>query len=194
MIYQFQSEQWVPASIDRVFQFFANPENLPKIAPSEQDVKIEELHLVPPPRHPLRARVTGVAGIGSEFTLSFRVGARRRTRWHTRIVDFEWNRYFIDTEISGPMEFWTHLHTFEASERDGREGTLVRDEIEYGPRYGVFGMVGEASFVRRNLPSTFEYRKEAVEKLLPPILKTDLPPSIAAQLQKLGEQMRRLKK
>ncbi len=193
-MYQFQSEQWVPASIDRVFQFFANPENLPGIAPAVQDVRIEQSHLVAPPRHPLGARVKGVAGIGSEIALSFRVGrvVRRRTQWRTRIVDFEWNRYFLETQVRGPMEFWTHRHGFAASERDGVDGTLIRDEIEYG--FGGFGVTGEAAFIHRNLGRTFEYRKQAVEKLLPPERKSDLPPGIANQLRKVGEQLRRLAK
>lgn len=193
MIYQFQFEHWVPASVDRVFQFFANPENLPGIMPAAQDARIEKSHLVAPPRHPLGLRVKGMAGIGSEFTLSFRVNrlVPRRTQWRARIVDFEWNRYFMETQVSGPMEFWTHRYGFEPSERNGAEGTLIRDEIEYSPK---FGMSGEALFIRRNLGSTFEYRKQAVEKLLPPVRKTDLPPGIAAQLRKIGEQLRRLKK
>jgi ligand-binding SRPBCC domain-containing protein len=194
MMYQFQSEQWVPASVDRVFQFFANPENLPGITPAAQDLRIEESHLVAPPRHPLGARVKGIAGIGSEITSSFRVGRvmPRRTRWLTRIVDFEWNRYFLETQVSGPMEFWTHRHGFQTSERDGVDGTLIRDEIEYDFR--GLGMVGEAAFIHRNLARTFEYRKQAVEKALPPERKSDLPPGIANQLRKVGEQLRRLRK
>jgi ligand-binding SRPBCC domain-containing protein len=193
MIHQFQSEYWLPASLDRVFQFFANPENLPGIMPAAQDARIDESHLAPPPRHPLGARIKGVAGIGSEITLSFRVSRilPRRTRWRTRIVDFEWNRYFIETQVSGPVEFWTHRHSFETSVRDDVEGTLIRDDIEYSPRFSV---AGEALFIRRNLGSSFEYRNRAVEKLLPPLRKTDLPPRVADQLRKIGEQLRRLKK
>lgn len=196
MIYQFQSEHWVPASVDRVFQFFANPENLPLITPPAQDLRIEASYLVAPPPHPLRARINGIAGVRSDVVVSFRTGrlTRHRTRWHTRVVDFEWNRYFLETLISGPMEFWTHRHGFEPSERDDIDGTIIRDDIEYEPKSGMLGMVSEAAFIRRNLPATFEFRKQALEKLLPPVRKTDLPPNIAAQLRKLGDQLRRLGK
>ena len=194
MIYQFQSEHWVPASVERVFQFFANPENLPRIAPPAQEIRIEGLQLVTPPRHPLGARISGMAGIGSEITLSIRAGGLmpRRIRWRTRIIDFAWNRSFIETQAEGPMEFWTHRHSFQASERDDVEGTLIRDEIEYDPGFGLFGTPGGSLFSRKGLSRSFEYRKQALEKLLPPVRKTDLPPRIAAQLRKVGEQLRRL--
>jgi ligand-binding SRPBCC domain-containing protein len=194
MIYHFNSEHWVSTPIDRVFQFFANPENLPRITPPAQEAKVEELHLTPPPRHPLGARISGIAGIGSEMLLTFRASRMLpgRVRWRARIVDFEWNRYFIDTQVKGPMEFWTHRHGFETSKRDGVEGTLIRDEIEYGPRFGPLGILGDAFFIRHGLRSTFEYRKQAVERLLPPPEKNELPPQIADKLRKVGEQLKRL--
>jgi ligand-binding SRPBCC domain-containing protein len=196
MMYKFQSEHWVPASVERVFQFFANPRNLPSITPPAEGLRIEELHLVAPPRHPLGARIHGVAGIGSEIALSFCVRgvASRRVRWQARIVDFEWNRYFIETQVEGPMKFWTHRHSFKTIERDRVEGTLIQDDIEYGPRFGLFGMRGDASLIRRSLGSRFEYRRQAIEKLLPPLRQSDLPLRVADQLRKVGEQLRRLSK
>lgn len=196
MVYHFHSEHWVPASLDRVFQFFANPENLPRITPPAQKARLEEASLISPPRHPLGLRIAGLAGIGSEMLLSFRASRilPGRVKWRARIVDFEWDRYFIDTQLKGPMEFWTHLHGFERSERDGVEGTLVRDDIEYGPGFGLLGGLADAVAIRHSLRATFEYRKQAVEKLLPPVKKNDLPPQIADKLKKVGEQLKRLAK
>lgn len=194
MIYHFNSEHWIPASIDRVFEFFAKPENLPRITPPAQGARLEEVHLISPPRRPLGLRSTGIAGIGSEMLLSFRASSflPGRVRWRARIVDFEWNRYFIDTQVKGPMEFWTHRHGFASSDRDGAEGTLIHDEIEYGPGYGPLGILGDALFIRHSLRNTFEYRKKAVEQLLPGVDKNALPPQLADKLRKVGEQLKRL--
>ncbi|HYG98601.1 MAG TPA: SRPBCC family protein [Terriglobales bacterium] len=194
MLYHFHSEHWIAVPLNRVFEFFANPENLPRISPPKQDARIEELRLVSPPRHPLGLRATGFAGIGSEMVMSFRASRLlpRRIRWRARIVDFEWDRYFIDAQVKGPMEFWTHRHGFERSERDGTEGTLIRDDIEYGPGFGMLGGVADALVIRHSLRNMFDYRREAVERLLPPARKTDLPPQIADRLQKVGEQLKRL--
>ena len=47
--YQIQFEQWVPAAIEHVFLFFANPRNLPSIMPPETRTELVHLKLVPPP-------------------------------------------------------------------------------------------------------------------------------------------------
>jgi len=49
MIHRIQFEQWVPAPIEKVFLFFANPTNLPRIMPPETGTELAALRLVPPP-------------------------------------------------------------------------------------------------------------------------------------------------
>jgi len=41
-----QFEVWVPFPLERVFRFFANPENLPRIMPPASGTRIEALRLV----------------------------------------------------------------------------------------------------------------------------------------------------
>ena len=52
MIHRVEFEQWVPVAIEKVFLFFANPNNLPRIMPPETRTEIAALRLVPPPTVP----------------------------------------------------------------------------------------------------------------------------------------------
>ena len=52
MVHLVQFEQWVPVPIERVFLFFANPGNLPRIMPPQTGTELVRLKLVPPPGIP----------------------------------------------------------------------------------------------------------------------------------------------
>ena len=49
MVHLAQFEQWVQVPIERVFLFFANPGNLPRIMPPQTATELVELKLVAPP-------------------------------------------------------------------------------------------------------------------------------------------------
>jgi hypothetical protein len=51
----FESEQWLPAPIEPVFLFFADPTNLPRVMPAWMDLRIERETIVPPPAELVRA-------------------------------------------------------------------------------------------------------------------------------------------
>jgi len=188
MLYHFVSEHWIAEPPDRIFHFFADPDNLPRIMRPSQQARIERVELVPPPPHD-RQPVEALAGTGSELYLSFRAVPWHSARilWHARIVEFEWNRYFRDVQVEGPMNYWTHRHEVEPSTCDGRDGTLVRDLVEYDPGFGVLGALGDALFIRHALRTVFNYRQQALKRLL-------VPPQVSENLRKLGEQLRRLSK
>jgi uncharacterized protein YndB with AHSA1/START domain len=75
MTHHVQFEQWVPAPVERVFLFFANPENLPRIMPPDTGARLVELKLAPPPGNLLDPTGASgrnpVAGPGSEIVTCF---------------------------------------------------------------------------------------------------------------------------
>jgi hypothetical protein len=74
MPYRSEFAEWVPFPLERVFLFFANPENLPRIMPPSTNTRIEDLHLVSPPSLPGGTSVAqSLAGPGSEIVTSFRL-------------------------------------------------------------------------------------------------------------------------
>ena len=57
MIRRVQFEQWVPIAIEKIFLFFANPSNLPRIMPPETGIELAVLKLVPPKAIPTKQPV-----------------------------------------------------------------------------------------------------------------------------------------
>jgi len=166
---RFQSEQWVPAPVERVFAFFANPHNLPRIMPPGMGTKLVKLNLVPPrfsaghvPLGTLR-----MAGAGTEMTVAFRVLPYLpvHERWIVDITSFELNRYFHDTQKQGPFRRWEHTHSFEPMMQGEREGTLIRDEVEYEVGFGIVGRTLETVLFQRLFRATFNHRKRVVEQI-----------------------------
>jgi ligand-binding SRPBCC domain-containing protein len=163
-----QFEHWVPFPLERVFLFFANPENLPRLMPPETGTRIDKLELVPPLTPPELPHPGPLAGVGSEICTSFRVfpGLPLRARWIARITEFEWDHHFTDIQAKGPFHTWHHRHEFSSELRAGIPGTLVRDQIDYSVGFGPLGTIVGRVFVARQLEKTFLCRQEALPGLL----------------------------
>jgi ligand-binding SRPBCC domain-containing protein len=171
MPHQSEFAEWVPFPPGRVFLFFANPENLPRIMPPASDTRIENLKLIPPPPLPdsiLLTRSHRLAGIGSEIVTSFRVAPPLpfRGRWIARITEFEWNHHFADIQVQGPFQSWLHRHELAGETRTDVDGTLVRDWIEYEIGFGFLGVIAQRVFVDRQMKATFAHRQGVLEGLL----------------------------
>ena len=168
---RFESEQWLAQPVEKVFAFFADPCNLPRIMPPAMDAKLLNPKLVSPEMGSRTGSPTGcpnVAGAGTEMVLSFRVlpGLPWRGKWLARIMECQINRFFTDLQVKGPFKSWHHRHEFVPQARDGVPGTLIRDVVEYEVGFGVLGRVADRLFVRRQLLRTFAWRQNAVGELL----------------------------
>jgi ligand-binding SRPBCC domain-containing protein len=161
-----QFEQWVPFPVEKVFLFFANPENLPRIMPPATATHLVELRLVAPPGS--SADGPPLAGVGSQIVTSFRVSPYLfvRAEWIAEITEFEWNHHFADEQRRGPFHCFRHRHEFTAESRRSINGTVIRDLITYEVGFGALGRLADKFFIRRQLRQTFRYRQRALEKLL----------------------------
>jgi ligand-binding SRPBCC domain-containing protein len=167
MSQRLDAEHWVPVPLPKVFAFFANPHNLPRIMPPSQGAKIIKLNLVPP-RLPEGSPFRGIdrmAGAGTEITFKFRVipYIPIHERWTALITDFAYLEHFSDTQKQGPFKSWRHTHTFESKIVDGIEGTTVADEVEYEVGFGLVGAALEKMLFQRVMQSVFQHRKKALE-------------------------------
>jgi ligand-binding SRPBCC domain-containing protein len=169
MSQRFEAEQWIAAPLPRVFAFFADPRNLPRIMPPGQAALVQ-LNLIPPrfPADQIPADAGLMAGAGTEIVFKFKAIAHlpMHERWTALITEFSLNEYFCDVQKQGPFRRWHHRHSFEAKMTDGRDGTLIRDAVEYEVGFGVIGKMLETLLFQRMLRKTFEYRKQAVERIL----------------------------
>jgi len=168
---RFQTEQWVPFPVDRVFLFFANPNNLPRIMPPSAGTRLDHVKLVAPPSPPVSqaAQITSeLAGVGSEIVTSFRIlpFLPLRAKWIALITEFEWNHHFADIQKKGPFKSFHHRHELVPLMRDGRDGTIVRDIIDLDVGFGVLGAVVQTLFAGPELKKTFAHRQSALQGLL----------------------------
>jgi ligand-binding SRPBCC domain-containing protein len=170
MVCRLEFASWVPFPVADVFLFFANPKNLPRIMPPSTKTRIDELRLVPPETKPDGIPAEGhlLAGPSSEIVTSFRMLANLplRRRWTSRITEFEWNHHFADVQVQGPFKSWHHRHELVPEIRNGVQGTVVRDVIQYEIGFGPLDGMVQASFVGPQMKATFTYRQQALPELL----------------------------
>jgi len=168
MIHSAQFEDWVPFKVERVFLFFTNPQNLPRIMPPITDTRIDRVRLMAPPPSPSPIQAeSSLAGVGSELETSFRLLPYfpLRAKWIARITEFEWNHHFADIQVRGPFRSWHHRHEMFPEVREGVEGTMVRDRIEYEVAWGWFGELAQP-ILSKQIEGTFQYRQRILPDLL----------------------------
>jgi len=172
MMQRFETRQWVPYPVELVFAFFANPANLPHLMPPKLKTRIEDARIQPPPVRPValdpaRRFLSVAAGVGSEILVSFYPlrWFPRRLSWTARITEFVWNSHFCDEQLRGPFDQFNHRHGIEAETRDGIEGTLVGDDVEYALPFGRVGRLGGV-LVQKQLQSGFAYRQQRLPEIL----------------------------
>ena len=158
MIQRVGFEQWIPVPLDRVFQFFSDPANLPRLMPPELAAEIRRIE----------GGSSASAGVGTQITLSVRLlpPLPLRASWVARIVEFEPGSHFTDVQVKGPFRYWRHRHGFESARRAEADGTLVRDDLEYDVGFGRLGDAVARWFVADRLRHTFQERQRRLEELL----------------------------
>ena len=142
-------EQKVNATLAETWEFFSNPGNLKEITPEHMGFDILTKNLNPKmySGQIIQYKVKPVLGIP--------------LHWVTEIKNVVHENYFVDEQRHGPYKFWHHEHWFEET----ANGVLMKDRITYALPLGFIGKLMNKLFVRKQLASIFEYRKQKVETL-----------------------------
>lgn len=143
-----QCEHHVGAAAEEVFAFFADALNLQRITPPWLGFRV----LSPAP-------ITMAPGARIEYRLRLH---GLPLRWLTQISEWEPPRRFVDVQLRGPYRLWQHTHSFEPE----AGGVRVRDTVRYALPLGPLGELANAAFVRRDLARIFDYRQQAVARIL----------------------------
>jgi len=136
----------VPAPLEEVFPFFADPMNL---------------DLLTPPW--LRFRIVTPAPIAMEVgtLIDYRLSLHGiPIRWRTEITAFEPPYRFVDRQVRGPYREWIHEHVFE--EIGGQ--TIIIDNVHY---VVPGGRIVHGLFVKRDLRKIFDFRHRCIVDRFP---------------------------
>lgn len=142
-----EREQWLPATLDRVFAFFADAANLETITPPWLGFRI-------------RTQLPVAMRSGTRIDYTIRLGPVPM-RWRTLIPVWEPGKRFVDVQERGPYAHWEHSHEFVPL----GDGVLMRDVVRYALPFGPLGTAAHAVLVRALLARVFDFRFERVREL-----------------------------
>lgn len=168
MIHQLKTELWVPYSIDEVWHFASDPQNLAGISPPQHKVKVEGPSI---PFDGAEVRIA-LSPYGLPLKLSW-------LSTLSEVVATGDQRRFTDIQSSGPFAYWKHCHIFEAGAPKiagsrgptdiplHKGGTWIKDELEYSMPFSFAGELAHRLFVRKSVEDLFYFRTEALRKNFP---------------------------
>lgn len=148
MIHTLKREQVIPAPLETVWAYFADPRNLNELTPPDMNFEI----------------VAGgdeamYAGQLIEYRVEFVRGLR--SLWLTEIAHVEPDRRFVDEQRVGPYRFWYHEHRFTPV----ADGVRMNDQVTYVAPFGPLGDLVNALWIRRRLEGIFDYRTRKIVEL-----------------------------
>ena len=147
-LYQIKTQQKLPISIEKAWDFFSNPKNLKKITPEEMSFEIisgAEKSIYP--GQIIQYNVSPIFGI--------------KLRWVTEITHVIDNKYFVDEQRFGPYSLWHHKHFF----KEIKGGILMEDVVDYKIPLGWLGQLAHFIFVKNRLKKIFKFRENKLIKL-----------------------------
>jgi ligand-binding SRPBCC domain-containing protein len=145
-IHQFRRIQVLPITLQEAWDYFSNPNNLSKLTPPAYDFQAAQVEL------PIYA--------GQLMVHRIRVLPFVRMNWLTEITHVVPGEMFIDQQLVGPYKIWHHRHVFKAC----ASGVEMLDDIHYALPFGPCGDIANAVFVRRQLESLFDFRRDVLGK------------------------------
>jgi len=147
---RFEFVQFVPASLDVVWDFFSSPSNLSKITPPEMGFMITS------PEQPEM-----YAGMFITYKVSPALGIR--LEWVTEITQINNRKFFIDEQRRGPYSIWHHEHHF----REVEGGVEMHDLLYYEVPFGFIGKLVNLIFVYNKVKGIFSFREKRISELFP---------------------------
>ncbi|QKF82692.1 SRPBCC family protein [Halarcobacter ebronensis] len=151
MMKTFEKTTMIRCSVEELFDFHLDIENLKKITPS--NIKVEILN------EKFEAKEGEILKIrSSKFFVS--------TNWEVEIKKIQKPNILIDKALKSPFKFWEHTHTFA---KKGNQCEL-KDIIKYELPFGFLNPILEF-FFEKELLSIFSYRHKKTKELITNSLK-----------------------
>jgi ligand-binding SRPBCC domain-containing protein len=147
-IFTIKAKQDITISIDEAWNFFSNPNNLPKITPPWLNLKVtSELPDKMYEGMIITYKVYPFLGITSN--------------WVTEITTVKEKTFFIDEQRFGPYKFWHHQHHFKEID----EGVEMKDIVSYALPLDPLSRLLNNILVEKKVEGIFSFRKGLLEDL-----------------------------
>jgi ligand-binding SRPBCC domain-containing protein len=147
-IFTIKAKQDITISIDEAWNFFSNPNNLPKITPPWLNLKVtSELPDKMYEGMIITYKVYPFLGIPSN--------------WVTEITTVKEKTFFIDEQRFGPYKFWHHQHHFKEID----EGVEMKDIVSYALPLDPLSRLLNNILVEKKVEGIFSFRKGLLEDL-----------------------------
>ena len=148
-IYTFSREQVVKTDMDKAWEFIRSPKNLDALTPD--DLSFEIITKLPDEMY-------------SGLLIEYRIGLPLigKQTWLTEIKHVRAHHSFVDEQRSGPYKLWYHYHEI----RTHSEGVCFIDHVHYSLPGGPLGSLVNKFYVSKKLHYIFDYRAQALPKLL----------------------------
>jgi ligand-binding SRPBCC domain-containing protein len=143
---RFVKESIIKAAPERVFAFHELPDAIERLIPPWENAKI--------------VQKADISQIGSQAIIEQKIFGLIPSRWVAEHTKYEPPSMFEDVQISGPFAAWRHQHIIEPH----KNGSILRDEIEYEPPFSIFGRIAAPFAVVPKLEKMFAYRHEVTRK------------------------------
>ena len=147
-IYQFRSKQFLPISIKEAWEFFSNPNNLPKITPPWLNFEVT-------------TQLDSKMYAGMIITYLVRPLLNIPTTWVTEITHVREPNFFVDEQRFGPYKLWHHQHIFSESEN----GTEMEDIVTYAVPFGFIGRIANNLIISKKINQIFSFRSRVLLEL-----------------------------
>jgi ligand-binding SRPBCC domain-containing protein len=148
MIHYLHREQVIAGSIEMVWAYFSDPNNLNRITPPDMNFEIVA-----------GGDVKMFEGQIIEYRVEFLRGIR--SLWLTEIAHVCDLQYFVDEQRAGPYRFWYHEHRFEKTP----SGVKMTDRVTYIPPYGILGDLVTEIWIRSKLENIFDFRFQKINEI-----------------------------
>lgn len=146
-----ESRVWLAKPRAEVFEFFADPANLPLTMPRSLGLRV----LTAPPALS--------AGAVCDLQINW-LGLP--LRWRCLIREFDPPVRFVTVQVQGPYARWEHRRLFLSD----AGGTWMEDRVVYRLPLGAVGRVAHGLLVGRQLRALWAHRRRKASELLAPVL------------------------
>jgi ligand-binding SRPBCC domain-containing protein len=137
---KFVKESLIAARPELVFAFHELPDALARLTPPWEKARVVQ---PAPDLH-----------IGATAIVETRLFGLFPVRWVAKHTLYDPPRMFEDVQVSGPFHSWRHRHIVEPH----RDGSILRDDVEYEPPLGFIGRLSAPLLVVPRLQRMFDYR------------------------------------